>query len=72
MSDDFPDKPTRMRWRTYMRLRHSHDFAPVRCTMGLTQFLGRRSLRAERREEGTKIPLAPNEIHSDAWPFSIR
>jgi hypothetical protein len=40
MSDDFPDKPKGMHWRAYMRLRHCHDIAALRCTMGLTQFLG--------------------------------
>jgi hypothetical protein len=43
--DCFPDKPRGMRWRTYVRLRNSHDVAAARCTMGLTQMLSRRSSR---------------------------
>jgi hypothetical protein len=43
--DCFPAKPKGMRWRTYDRLRHSHDVAAARCTTGLTEFLGRRSSR---------------------------
>jgi hypothetical protein len=31
MSDDFPDRPKGMHWRTYTRLRHSHDIAARRC-----------------------------------------
>jgi hypothetical protein len=31
MFDDFPDRPKGMHWRTYIRLRHSHDIAALRC-----------------------------------------
>jgi hypothetical protein len=31
MFDDFPQKPKGMHWRTYLRLRHSHDIAALRC-----------------------------------------
>jgi hypothetical protein len=46
--DCFPDRPKGMPWRTYSRLRNSHDVAAARCTMGLTQFLNRRSSRRRR------------------------
>jgi hypothetical protein len=47
--DCFPAKPKCMRWRTYDRLRHSHDVAAARCTTGLMQTLSRRSSRREPR-----------------------
>jgi hypothetical protein len=39
MFDDFPGKPKGMHWRTYVRLRHSHDIAEQRSTIGLTQLV---------------------------------
>jgi hypothetical protein len=45
MLDCFPGRPKGMHWRTYTRLRNSHDVAAARCTMGLTQFLDQRSSR---------------------------
>jgi hypothetical protein len=39
--DDFPDKPKRMHWRTYERLRGAYDIAQARCTSSLTRFIDR-------------------------------
>jgi hypothetical protein len=52
MSEEFPDKPKGMHWRTYERLRRVHDVAEERSTIGLTSFverLGHRFRRTERR-----------------------
>jgi hypothetical protein len=46
MSERFPDKPKDMHWRTYHRLRHRHDLAEARSTMGLMRFIERRDQRA--------------------------
>jgi hypothetical protein len=43
--DEFPAKPKGMHQQTYVRLRHSHDVAAARCTMGLTQYIDRLSRR---------------------------
>jgi hypothetical protein len=49
IDDPFPDKPKGMHWRTYIRLRHSHDVAAARSTIGLMQFVDRLSRRCSRR-----------------------
>ena len=49
--DDFPDKPKGMHWRTYIRLRHSHDVAAARSTIGLVQFVDRLSRHSSLRRE---------------------
>jgi hypothetical protein len=41
MLEGFPDKPKGMHWRTYDRLRHTHDIAEARLMVGLTQFVDR-------------------------------
>jgi len=38
-SEDFPDKPKGMHWRTYDRLRRVHDAAEERAAIGLMHFL---------------------------------
>jgi hypothetical protein len=47
--DEFPNKPKGMHWRTYERLRHAHDLAEARSTMGLMQFIDRVQLRTRGR-----------------------
>jgi hypothetical protein len=49
MFDDFPAKPKGMHRRTYIRLRHSHDVAAARSTIGLMQFVDHLSRRSSRR-----------------------
>ncbi len=49
MLDNFPDKPKGMHWRNYIRLRHSHDVAAARSTMGLVQFVDRLRRHSSRR-----------------------
>jgi hypothetical protein len=48
--DDFPDKPKKMHWRTYERLRHTCNIAQARCTLSLTRFIDRldRKVRVRR------------------------
>jgi hypothetical protein len=41
MAEVFPDRPKGMHWRTYDRLRHAHDLAQQKATMGLTRFADR-------------------------------
>jgi len=41
MIEPFPDKPKGMHWRTYDRLRHAHDIAEARSTLGLMKFINR-------------------------------
>jgi hypothetical protein len=41
----FPFKPKGMHWKTYDRLRRSHDVAAARCSTALEKWLGRRSSR---------------------------
>jgi hypothetical protein len=36
--ESFPEKPKRMHWRTYHRLRSLHDAAKARLITGLTAF----------------------------------
>jgi hypothetical protein len=51
MSEEFPNKPTGMHWRTYERFRRVHDVAEERSTIGLRSFmerLGRRHLKSNR------------------------
>jgi hypothetical protein len=46
MLQEFPDKPKGMHWRTYDRLRRSHDLAEARSTLGLIQLVDRWQRRA--------------------------
>jgi hypothetical protein len=48
--DNFPDKPKRVHWRTYERLRGAYNIAQARCTLSLTRFIGRldRKVRVRR------------------------
>jgi hypothetical protein len=41
MLEPFPEKPKGMRWKTYDRLRRTHDLAEQKAMMGLTQFVDR-------------------------------
>jgi hypothetical protein len=48
MSEEFPDKPKGMHWRTYERLRSVHDVADERSTIGLRSFVERLGRRFRR------------------------
>jgi hypothetical protein len=48
MSKAFPDKPKRMHWRTYERLRVVHDVAEARSMLGLMKFVDRLQRRVRR------------------------
>jgi hypothetical protein len=48
-SEDFPDKPKGMHWRTYERLCRVHDAAEERGAIGLMHFVGRLGRRTSRR-----------------------
>ena len=49
-SEEFPDKPKGMHWRTYDRLYRQHDAAEERSIIGLMNFVGASSGRTSRRE----------------------
>jgi len=49
-SEEFPDKPKGMHWRTYDRLYRLHDAAEERSIIGLMNFVGASSGRTSRRE----------------------
>ena len=48
MSEEFPDKPKGMHWRTYERLRRVHDVAEERSAIGLRSFVERLGRRFRR------------------------
>src|SRR6266446_6614982 len=48
-SEEVPDKPKGMHWRTYDRLCLLHDAAEERSTIGLMHFVGRLGRRTSRR-----------------------
>jgi hypothetical protein len=48
VSEEFPDKPKGMHWRTYERLRWVHDVADERSTIGLRSFVERLGRRFRR------------------------
>jgi hypothetical protein len=47
-SEEVPDKPKGMHWRTYDRLCRLHDAAEERSTIGLVHFVGRLGRRTSR------------------------
>ena len=47
-TEEFPDKPKGMHWRTYDRLCRLHDAAEERSTIGLMHFVGRLGRRTSR------------------------
>jgi hypothetical protein len=49
MSEEFPDKPNGMHWRTYEQWRRVHDVAEERSNIGLRSFLERLCRRSLRR-----------------------
>ena len=49
MLDEFPNKPKRMHWRTYDRLRRAHDIAEERSTIALMRFVDQLSHRLSPR-----------------------
>jgi hypothetical protein len=48
-SEEFPDKPKGMHWRTYDRLYHLHEAAEERSIIGLMNFVGLSGGRTSRR-----------------------
>jgi hypothetical protein len=49
MSEEFPDKPNGMHWRTYEQWRRVHDVAEERSNIGLRSYLERLCRRSLRR-----------------------
>jgi hypothetical protein len=57
MVEEFPGKPKGMHWRTYNRLRRSHDLAARSSMIGMNQFAGRLGQRLSAKSRPSSDPL---------------